>query len=92
MSLGVIAAQLTHAAGFSACGVSLPEDTHAVVLQVPDEAALLAVHEDLLRADVRHSLIREPDAPFCGAATAIGVPPQLRDKLRPLLGKLALLR
>lgn len=91
LPLGVIVAQTIHAAGESSPG-DLPPDTHAVALQVPDEAALLAVHEILTGAAVSHRLIREPDAPYLGAAMAIGLPPQSRENLRPLLGKLALLR
>ncbi len=89
--MGAIAAQLVHAAGESSPG-ALPPDTHAVVLQVADEAELLLVHQRLVDAGIAHVLVREPDAPYLGAAMAIGVPPQPRDNLRPHLKKLALLK
>lgn len=79
-----------HAAGETSPG-NLPLDTNAVVLMVRDEAALLQLHAEL---DWPHHLVREPDAPWCGAATAIGCTPtadsQLAARLRtlPLLGAL----
>lgn len=85
-------AQTIHAAGESSPGPSLPPDTRAVALAVPDEASLLAVERDLVAAGVPHRAIREPDAPYHGALMAIGVVPMPREPLRPLLGKLALLK
>lgn len=66
-----------HAAGESSPGF-LPLDTYAVVLSVPDEAALLRLHarEEL------HVLIREPDPPFNGQALAIGFVPGPRERFR----------
>jgi peptidyl-tRNA hydrolase PTH2 len=87
----VTAAQLTHAAGESSTG-SLPPNTFAVVLQVPDEAALLAVHARLVAAAIPCHLIREPDAPWNGQAMALGVAPLPRARVRPLLSNLPLLR
>lgn len=59
---------------------------------VPDEAALLALSAELTAANFSHIIIREPDAPYLGQAMAIGLSPQPRDSLRPLLGKLALFK
>lgn len=59
---------------------------------MPDEATLLAVEASLIAAGIVHSAIREPDAPHLGALMAIGLRPQPREPLRPLLGKLALLK
>jgi len=53
-----------------------------VVLAVPDERSLLDLHERLRYSSIPHVLIREPDAPYLGAATAIGIPPQPRSGLR----------
>ena len=75
-------AQTIHAAGES--GPAIP-GTYAVALAAPSEAALLRLHDKLVFHGVRHVLIREPDAPYNGAAMAIGIPPQPRGALRPYL-------
>jgi hypothetical protein len=84
-------AQTIHAAGESSPG-NLPPATRAVALAVPDEAALLRLEQELIAAGVAHRAIREPDAPYNGALMAIGIVPQPREPLRPLLGKLTLLK
>ena len=81
MPLGNLAAQLTHAAGESSPG-NLPPNTHVVVLAAPNEGKLLRAHRRLSDRDIPHVLIREPDAPFNGEATAIGVYP-IKDR-RPV--------
>jgi len=92
LPLGFLAAQVVHAAGESSPG-GLAHDTHAVVLSVDDERALREVHERLERAGIEHVLISEPDAPWCGAATAIGVSPRARrEEVRRQLSMLPLLR
>jgi hypothetical protein len=53
--------------------------------------ALLHIHERLLDAGIECILIREPDAPFNGAATAIGCFPLPRKKIRRVLSGLPLL-
>jgi hypothetical protein len=79
--------------------------THAVVLAVPDEAALLDVAARLERRGLPFVLVREPDPPWHGAAMAIGLapvpetppgspaPPSLPDRraVRRVLGGLPLL-
>jgi hypothetical protein len=93
MPFGTIVAQAGHAARRSAPGNSpLEDDTHVVVLAVAGEDELLLVHERLVAAGVAHVLVREPDPPFLGAATAIGVPPQPRENVRPHLKRLPLLK
>lgn len=92
LPLGRLAAMIVHAAGESSPGPSLPPDTHAVVLQVPDEVTLLDVASRLAVAGIQHVLVREPDPPYHGAAMAIGVSPQVRAGLRPLLKHLALFK
>lgn len=84
---------MVHAAGESSPG-GLPEGTNAVVLEVSGEPELLELAGRLGAAGVRHKLIREPDPPWLGQATAIGLEPvadraPLRALLRdlPLLGK-----
>lgn len=82
-------AQSVHAAGESGPATS---GTHAVVLAAPSEASLLALHERLSYFQIPHVLIREPDAPYFNAATALGIPPQARGPLRRYLKELRLCR
>lgn len=86
-------AQTIHAAGESSPGGQfLPSDTRAVALSVPDEAALLRLEDELRTAGINFRAIREPDAPYHGALMAIGIQPQPRANLRPLLQHLELIR
>lgn len=93
LPLGFLAAQVVHAAGESSPG-NLSEGTNAVVLEVAGEPELLELAGQLAAAGVGHRLICEPDPPWLGQATAIGLDPvadraPLRALLRglPLLGK-----
>lgn len=91
-SIGIVCAQITHAAGESArLAPELPANTRAIVLAVADEQHLLAVEARLAAAGARYSLIREPDRPFNGAATALGVVLGMYDVARKLLSSLPLL-
>lgn len=93
LPLGNLCAQLTHASGESArLAPELPPDTHAVVLTVPGEADLLEIAARLSIAGIPHIVIREPDAPYCGQATAIGVCPMERKPVRKVLGNLPLIK
>ena len=85
-------AQVVHASGESAQSALVPPDTHAVVLSVPDEAALLAVEQKLLTHGVELFAIREPDVPYLGQLMTIGIRPQPREQLRRLLANLPLYR
>jgi len=91
LPLGDIAAQLVHAAGETAD--PLPKTgTHAVVLSASDEEELCKVADKLSARRIPFKIIYEPDAPFNGEATAIGVYPVLdRTKLRKALSRLPLL-
>lgn len=89
---GTLAAQITHAAGESPRG-PVASGTHAVVLSVPDEVALRLIAEQLTYYDIDHTLICEPDSPWCGSAMAIGLAPVSdRSTVRRVLGRLSLLR
>lgn len=89
--MGFLAAQLVHAAGESS-PTRVPIGTNAVVLSVPNEVALMALAWRLTAAGVPHTVIYEPDAPWLGQATAIGLDPIAdRSALRPLLSSLPLL-
>lgn len=73
LPLGVLTAMVVHAAGITGGEGTLL--AHAVVLSVPDEATLLEFAQSYMRIDTPMHLVREPDAPWCGAAMAIGIPP-----------------
>ncbi len=88
---GMQAAHLVHAAGESSPG-DVPKDMHAVVLTVPDESALDALAGRLRHAGVAHVVIDEPDAPYNGQRTAIGLVPGRKEVLRRHLSSLPLLR
>ncbi len=91
LPIGFLAAQVVHAAGESSPG-DLDTGTSAVVLAAPDEACLLAIERRLGQAGIAHVAIREPDAPWSGALTAIGVVPvQDRVPARRVLSSLPLL-
>jgi peptidyl-tRNA hydrolase len=90
LPLGTVCAQIVHAAGESSPG-NLPPHTHAVVLSVTNEDALLELEARLLAADVECYPIREPDAPWNGALMAIGLPPQRKQQLVEYLGHYSLL-
>lgn len=62
------------------------------MLAVPDEPGLLAVEAKLKTAGIAHCTFHEPDAPYFGAATALGIQAGTRDKLRKLLSGLPLLK
>lgn len=88
---GIQAANIVHAAGESVTH-RMPIGTHAVVLTVPNEGALLAVAAKLTEAGVPHALVNEPDAPYGGALMSIGVEPGRKEDLRRHLSSLPLLR
>lgn len=91
LPLGFLTAQVVHAAGESSPG-DLHPGTNAVVLAVPNEAALLEIERKLSHAGIRHVAIREPDKPWNNALTAIGlVPVDDRSAIKRLLSTLPLL-
>ena len=91
LPLGVVCAQLVHAAGESSPG-KLASGTYAVVLGIPTAEKLLALEKKLIEENISHLAIREPDTPYCGEIMAIGILPMSREPLRKILGKLPLLR
>lgn len=91
LPLGFQAAQIVHAAGESSPG-NLNSGTNAVVLGVDSEAALYLLQRQLARAGVPHVAVTEPDTPWDGALTAIGIVPLAdRSIVKPILSKLPLL-
>ena len=65
--------------------------TNAVVLDARSEAGLAEIERKFVLAGIAHVAIREPDAPYNGALTAIGlVPLEDRALVRKLLSSLPL--
>lgn len=92
MPLGNICAQAVHAAGETAVPLP-PEGTHAVCLAAKNHEDLLNISQQLHEKNISHKVIYEPDAPFNGQATAIGVyPVSDRTLIKQALRKLKLLR
>lgn len=91
LPIGFLAAQVVHAAGESSNGKILA-GTNAVVLSASDESELRAIGRALNLAGVPNVQIHEPDAPYCGQMTAIGVCPVTdRRVVKPILSALPLL-
>jgi hypothetical protein len=91
MSLGDIAAQLVHAAGETAKPLPI-SGTHAIVLSLKNEEQLFQTAEKLSARNIQFKIIYEPDAPYNGEATAIGLyPVKNRKQLRKVLSRLPLL-
>lgn len=63
-----------------------------MILEAKDEQHLLEIAAKLEAHGILFSLIREPDAPFLNQATALGILPGPRERLRKLLSNLPLLR
>lgn len=88
----MLIAQTIHAAGESV-REPIPPETRACALAVSDEAALRALSARLYEAGVDHTLIEEPDAPWNGAAMALGIRPTPKTPaLKKLLSQLPLLK
>ncbi|MHC4507740.1 MAG: peptidyl-tRNA hydrolase [Planctomycetota bacterium] len=87
---GLLAAQVTHAAGESSTG-NLNPGTYAVVLQA-DAQALLELEQLLRDQCVPHRAIRESDPPYEGALMAIGLEPCRRKEVERHVSSLPLLR
>lgn len=92
LPLGVLGAQLVHAAGESSPG-GLPVGTIAVALAARDESHLEELERKLIERQIPHRAIREPDSPWNGALMSIGIEPVTdRCALKPVTGSLGLLK
>lgn len=91
LPLGVIAAQLVHAAGESSTG-DLPPNTHAIVLMTVNEERLLALERELLENKIKHRSIREPDRPWNGQLMAIGIEPRPKQDIQKYFAQLPLFK
>lgn len=90
LPLGVLGAQLVHAAGESAPKGGVPNGTYAVALAAKSERHLASLEEELRRISIPHVGIREPDRN--DELMAIGIyPVEDRRLLRRVLGNLPLL-
>jgi peptidyl-tRNA hydrolase len=90
LPIGVLAAQVTHAAGESSPG-NLPPGTYAVVLAAEREK-LLELEKFLRENGVKFKAVRESDTPYTGELMSIGLAPQLKNNVRKFLSSLPLLR
>lgn len=77
---GIQAAMIVHAAGESGAIRGVPPHTHAVVLTVADEAALVELSRQM---EGPWSLILESDEPYSGQLMAIGIAPSTAAELAP---------
>jgi len=86
--MGMIAAQVAHAAGSIE---KHPPGMHVVVLQVPHEEELHRVGNALCEFGIRNTLVSETDAPYSGQGMAIGCHPvRSREQVRRILSSLPL--
>jgi hypothetical protein len=87
MKLGNLCAQLAHAAGQSGSG------HFCIVLAAKSESHLLKIEKQLQFSNIEHCAIREPDPPFFGSITAIGIFPITdRKTVSHITKKLCLLK
>lgn len=91
---GVAACQAIHAATecLRPSAVPVSDETHACVLVAETSEQLEQLSAALSAAGVHHVLIREPDAPYNGAATAIGCEPAPREAVRHYFAGLKVFR
>lgn len=87
---GVLAAQVTHAAGESSSG-DLSPGTYAVVLQASPDA-LISLEQQLIERDVPHRAIRESSGAYEGQLMALGLRPAPRKEVQRHVSSLPLLR
>ena len=90
MPLGVLAAQIVHAAGESVVE-DVPENTHAVVLGVSYDR-LLEYQERISGSGLGYVDIHESSPPYDGRLMAIGIVPTTHDKVRRFVSDAPLLK
>lgn len=89
---GVQVAQTVHAAGES-CEGPLPSGTFAIALSARNESHLEDIVGRLWEAEIPHTVITEPDAPYDGQIMAVGIWPTTdRDRIRKVVSSLPLVR
>ena len=96
-SRGVLGSQIAHAAGESMLveherGYD-PGLIHVVLLVAKHSDDLETLGRALVGAGIPHVVIREPDPPYNGVATAVGISPTLdRERVRALVSVFKVLR
>jgi hypothetical protein len=93
--LGVLAVQAAHAAGESCLAGAAPSDTRVVALVADKSDELVALSKALHAAEppIPHVLIVEPDPPYQGAATALGImPTRDRERVRAFVAHFPILK
>lgn len=94
---GVLACQAAHAAGESMVlahpnGYD-PSRIHVVLLVAKSSQELEDLGTTLQCESIPHIVIREPDAPYNGVATAVGISPTTdRERVRPFVNSFKVLR
>lgn len=90
---GVVAVQAAHAAAESIRSLPVDPETRCCVLVADTSGLLERLHEQLTAAGIDHVIIHEPDPPYDGAATAVGIAPVAdRGALKPFVGHFKVLR
>ena len=91
---GVLAAQVWHAARECMQPGSGPASCleRVCVLEAKSSAELIDLAETLAANAVHHVLLREPDEPWNGTATAVGIDACDRAIVKPLVAQFQLLR
>lgn len=89
---GVAAVQAAHAASEAIQSLPVPNDTYVCVLVADSQEAMLAIASRLEGAGLVIARVIEPDPPYNGTMTAIGVEITDRDRVRPILADLKPLR
>jgi len=89
---GVAAAQAAHAATQSLQNVPVDERLHVVILVCESSAELEQLGSDLKLVGIPHSVVHEPDEPYNGAATAVGIAPMDRLLVQSFVAHLKVFR
>jgi hypothetical protein len=89
---GVLACQTAHAAGEAIRKAPVSSDTRVVALVAEKSEDLEQLSQSLTAAGIHSVLIREPDAPYYGAATALGSEPLSQEILKPYFANFKILR
>jgi hypothetical protein len=82
---GVAASQAIHAATEALQCLPVPKRTNACILMSETSDGLISLSKRLTKEKIHHVLISEPDPPYNGSATALGLPPMPRSKVKHLM-------
>lgn len=89
---GVAACQAAHAAAESVRTLPVHPETSVCALMAESSADLEDLARVLTEHGIQHVLIREPDPPYSGAATAVGIEPQDRSAVRDFVSHFKVFR